>query len=185
MHDMAVAQAGQKRLASTNFSRASMPTARKLRQSLPANVKWSYVPASFNAAEDWPMLQRAFCTAQLLGIAEKTHDAMFEAIWKTGELTIIDPSTNRIKSPLPSIEDAARFYNKHAGVKVADFVATANSMSVDIKMKDADAYVRVYRVDHTPTMVVNNRYRTDVQMAGGYPQLIELVNWLVAKDSKK
>ena len=161
------------------------PTARKLRQSLPANVKWSYIPASFNVAEDWPMLQRAYCTAQLLGIADKTHDAMFDAIWKTGELTIVDAATGQIKRPLPSIEDAARVYNKHAGVKVADFVATANSMSVGIRMKEADEYVRIYRVDHTPTVVVNNKYRTDVQMAGGYPQLIELVTWLVAKDAKK
>ena len=161
------------------------PAVRKLRESLPANVKFGYVPASFNAAEDWPMLQRAYCTAQLLGIAEKTHDAMFDAIWKTGELTIIDAATRQPKRPLPSIEDAARVYNKHAGVKVADFVATANSMSIDIKMKDADAYVRLYRVDHTPTIIVNNKYRTDFQMAGGNSQLIELVNWLIAKDAKK
>jgi len=161
------------------------PTVRKLRQSLPANVKFGFVPASFNVAEDWPMLQRAFCTAQLLGVADKTHDAMFDAIWKTGELSLVDPSTGQLKHPLPTIEDAARFYNKHAGVKVADFVAMANSMSIDIKMKDADAYVRLYRVDHTPTIVVNNKYRTDPQMAGGNPQLVELVTWLVAKETKK
>jgi hypothetical protein len=52
-------------------------------------------------------------------------------------------------------------------------------------MKDADAYVRLYRVDRTPTIVVNNKYRTDVPMAGGYGQLIELVNWLVAREAKK
>ena len=39
------------------------------------------------------MLQRAYFTAQALGIAERTHQAMFDAVWKTGELAMQVPST--------------------------------------------------------------------------------------------
>lgn len=158
------------------------PVARKLRQSLPKTVKFVYVPASFNAAEDWPMFQRAYCAAEVLGIADKTHDAMFDAVWKGGEMAISDPSTGRIKAPLPTIENAARFYNRVAGVKVEDFLAAAKSFTVEMKMKEADNFIRSYQVLSTPTIVVNRRYRTDARSAGGYDELIQLVGWLVAKD---
>ena len=161
------------------------PIARKLKASLPANAVFSYVPAAFRADEDWPMFQRAYCAAQLMGIAEKTHDAMFDAVWTTGELQTVDPATSRLRDPLPSIENAARFYNRHAGVKVEDFIATANSMTTAIKMREADAFIKLYQVDSTPTIVINRKYRTDARSAGGPAQMVDLVNWLVAKESKK
>src|SRR5271163_1990924 len=54
------------------------PYMRKLEHSVPANVVISFLPASFNPAEDWPMFQLAYVTAQTLGIADKNHDAMFD-----------------------------------------------------------------------------------------------------------
>jgi protein dithiol oxidoreductase (disulfide-forming) len=109
---------------------------------------------------------------------------MFDAVWKTGELAISDLTTGRVKNPLPTIEDAARFYRRRAGVKVEDFLSAATSFSVDVKIKAADDFIRAYGVYSTPTIVVNRRYRLDAQSAGGYDQLIELVTWLVTKDKK-
>jgi thiol:disulfide interchange protein DsbA len=91
------------------------PTMHKLKQSLPANAVLDYLPAAFNTVEDWPMFQLAYCTAQVLGIDQQTHDAMFDAVWKGGDLSIIDPSTKGLKSRMPTIEDAAKFYSQHAG----------------------------------------------------------------------
>ena len=161
------------------------PTMHKLKQSLPANAVVDYLPAAFNSAEDWPMFQLAYCTAQVLGIDQQTHDAMFDAVWKGGELSVIDPSTRGIKSRVPTIEDAAKFYNQHAGVPVDKFVATAKSFSVDLKVRTAEDLVRAYRVDRTPTIIVNGKYRLFVESAGGPDQLIELVKYLVAKESKQ
>jgi thiol:disulfide interchange protein DsbA len=160
------------------------PLMRQLRQTLPANVHVSYVAAGFVPAEDWPMLQRAYCTAEALGIAEKMHDAMFDAVWKTGELAILDPATHRPKTELPTIEDAARFYSRHAGIKAEDFVAKAKSFTIDSRIRAADDYIKTYRVVSTPTIIVNGKYRMDGQSAGGFDQLIELIKWLVAKESK-
>jgi protein dithiol oxidoreductase (disulfide-forming) len=159
------------------------PVARQLAAGLPKNAKYVYSPASFNAAEDWPMFQRAYLTAQVLGIADKTHDAMFAAIWKTGELAVSDPATHRLKNPLPSIEDAARFYNRQTGVAVDKFVATAKSFTVDVKMKAADELALAYHVDSTPTLIVNGKYRLTPDSAGGYNEVVELVKYLVAKES--
>jgi protein dithiol oxidoreductase (disulfide-forming) len=160
-----------------------VPIMHKLTATLPANAIVSYLPASFNPSEDWPMLQRAYITAQVLGVADKAHDAVFDAIWNTGELAIIDPSTRRIKDRLPTIEDAAKFYNRSAGVSVQRFIDTAKSFTVDTKMRQADEMMMRYRVSSTPTIIVNGKYRLDAGSAGGYNELIELVKWLVNKES--
>jgi protein dithiol oxidoreductase (disulfide-forming) len=156
----------------------------KLKQSLPANAVVDYVPASFNPTEDWPMFQLAFCTAQTLGVAEQTHDAMFDAVWNTGELAVMDPATGRPKERLPTIEDAARFYERHAGVPAAKFLSTAKSFAVDLKVRNDEGLLMAYGIDRTPTIVVNGKYRLIVQSAGGTDQLIELVKWLVAKENQ-
>jgi protein dithiol oxidoreductase (disulfide-forming) len=160
------------------------PTMQKLKQSLPANAVVDYLPASFNPGEDWPMFQLAYCTAQVLGIADRTHDAMFDAVWGTGELAILDSSGGRIKERLPTIEDAARFYNKKAGVPIDKFLSTAKSFAVDLKVRNDEDLLKAYGIDRTPTIVVNGKYRVQVQSAGGTEQVIELVKWLVAKESK-
>jgi thiol:disulfide interchange protein DsbA len=161
-----------------------VPTMHKLRQSLPANAVLTYLPASFNPSEDWPMFQLAFCTAQALGLAEQTHDAMFDAVWKTGELAVIDPATQRIKGHLPTIEDAARFYNQRTGVPIDKFLSTAKSFAVDVKVRSDEDAIQAYRVDRTPTIIVNGKYRLQVESAGGTDELVELVKWLVAKETK-
>jgi thiol:disulfide interchange protein DsbA len=161
-----------------------VPIVDKLKASLPANAKMTYLPAAFNPSEDWPMFQRAYFAAQALGIADKTHDAMFDAVWKPGgELAILDASPRQLRRPLPTIEDAARWYNKHTGVAVDKFVSTAKSFAVDVKMKAADDLIAAYQVDRTPTIIVNGKYRLHAESAGGYDQLIELVKYLVAKES--
>ena len=160
------------------------PTVHKLKQSLPPNAVLDYLPASFNSAEDWPMFQLAYLTAQVLGIDSQTHDAMFDAVWKGGDLSVTDPATHQLKNHVPTIEDAAKFYNKQTGTPVDKFLAASKSFAVDVKVRSTEDLLQAYKVDRTPTIVVNGKYRLQVESAGGNDQLIELVNWLVAKESK-
>ncbi len=160
------------------------PTMDKLVVSLPKNAQVVYLPASFIPAEAWPMFQRAYFTAQAMGVAEKTHVAMFRAIWSSDELAVTDRRTNRLKNPMPSIEKAAAFYARVAGVKKEEFLSIAKSFSIEAKMKNADALIKSYRADSTPTMVINGKYRITAQSAGSNEALIELVKWLVAKETK-
>ncbi|HXL96805.1 MAG TPA: thiol:disulfide interchange protein DsbA/DsbL [Steroidobacteraceae bacterium] len=159
------------------------PVVDRLRTALPANAELNFVAAAFRADEDWPMFQRAYYTAQLMDIDKKTHDAMFDAVWKTGELAVFDPRTQRIKLPAPGIEDAARFYARVAGVKPETFIANAGSFGVDVKIRQADQLIRAARIDETPTILVNGKYRITLGSAGGDDQLIELVKFLVAQES--
>jgi len=160
------------------------PIADKLKASLPPNAVMDYMPVAFNVAEDFPMFQRAYYTAQALGIADKAHDAMFNAVWSTNELATVDPKSHRLKDPQPSIEDAAAFYARTTGISKDKFLATASSFAVEMKMKRADSLMLAYQADSTPTIIVNGKFRLTVSSAGGYDQTIALVNYLVAKEGK-
>ena len=98
------------------FCNQFQPVIHRLERSLPVNARMVFLPAAFKPDEDWPMFQQAYYAAQSLGIADRTHQAMFDAVWKTGQLAIADPTTSRMKNPLPSLEDAAHCYSQLTGV---------------------------------------------------------------------
>jgi thiol:disulfide interchange protein DsbA len=156
----------------------------QLAASLPANAVVTYLAASFRPDENWPLFQRAFYAAQALGVVEKTHDAMFDAAWKTGELATYDLQAGKPKprEAWPTLDDVAKFYAKY-GVDPKQFIGVANSFSINTQMKRADDLMKAYAVDSTPTIIVNGKYRLTTISAGGIPQTIELTQWLVAKET--
>lgn len=156
----------------------------ELAKSLPKGTVMTYTPASFRPDENWPLLQRAYLTAKAFGVDAKSHDAMFDAVFKSGELGIMDIKTGKPKGQAawPTIDDVAKFYAKY-GVKPEEFVGTANSFTINTQMKRSDELIRAYEVDSTPTIVVNGKYRLTPITAGGYPQAVELTQWLVSKEA--
>ncbi len=161
------------------------PTVDRLRASLPSYAVLDYVPAGFIPTEDWPVFQRAYYTALQLGLVNpRTHDAIFNAVWKTGELAVVDLQTDRLKQPPPNIQDIARFYARETHVSADKFVSTSMSFAVDTRIREADQYIQDCQVDQTPTIVVNGKYRLTPTTAGGYAQVIELVKYLVAREKK-
>lgn len=158
------------------------PTMNKLVQELPSNAAVAYLPASFMPQENWPMLQRAFLTAQALGVADKANDAMYDAVWKSQELSAMQGAGLKPASALPTIDDAAKVYAKY-GADPKEFVAVANSFAINTKVKRADDLLKAYGVEETPTIIVDGKYRLTPRSAGGYEQVVELTKWLVSKEA--
>ena len=156
----------------------------RLVASMPSNAVVEYVPASFRPDENWPLFQRAYFAAKALGVADKTYDAMFDAVWKSGELASDDLTTGRPKpqSEWPTLKNVAKFYAKY-GVDPKQFIGVANSFSVNLQMKRADDQIKAFGADETPTIVVNGKYRLTPISAGSYSKTIDLVKWLVAKET--
>jgi thiol:disulfide interchange protein DsbA len=156
----------------------------QLAASLPANAIVTYLPASFRPDENWPLFQRAYYAAQALGVADRAHDAMFDATWKTGELATYDLQAGKPKprEAWPTLDDVAKFYAKY-GVDPKQFIGVANSFSINLQMKRADDLMKAYGIDSTPSIVVNGKYRVTTISAGGVPQTIELTQWLVSKEA--
>lgn len=142
------------------------PFAEQLKKSLPAGATFAYMPAVFNAS--WEPFARAYYTAESLGVLDQTHQALFDAL-----------HTQHL--PMRSIDDLAAFYAQH-GVDKAKFLAMSASFEVESKLSRAQGIVKAAGVDGTPSIVVNGKYRVTGASAGGYPQLIELVDWLVQKE---
>lgn len=161
------------------------PFLNKLKAALPADAELAFLPAAFNPGEDWPVFQRGFLAAQSLGIAEKSHDAMFDAVWGKGTLALMDKTTHRWypQDKQPTINDLAKFYSAY-GVKEDAFLAMANSFKIDSLMRRSDQQVKNYEVDGTPSVIVNGKYRVTPASAGGYDKVGDVVLYLVAQERK-
>jgi protein dithiol oxidoreductase (disulfide-forming) len=147
------------------------PTAEEIKKSLPAGAVFVYMPAVFNPS--WEPFARAYYTAESLGVLDKTHQELFDALHKDHQ-------------QLRTIDDLAGFYAQH-GVDKAKFLATAGSFEVESKLQRASQIVKADGVDGTPSIIVNGKYRVTGVSAGGYPQMVQVVDFLVKKelDAKK
>ena len=151
----------------------------RVRQELPGGAVLRLEPASFRVDEDWPLFQRAYLTAKSLGVAEQSHAAMFDAVWKEGPLRTRDRATRR---PIhPTIEQVADFYSAY-GVSAEKFLEAANSSSMEVRMLQGDYWVQSSGTDSTPTLVVNGKWRFTPRSAGGIEETIALMKYLVARE---
>lgn len=152
----------------------------ELGRSMPADVAFGYVHAGFNSG--WPLFQRAFITAQSLGIAAANHQRLFRSIWETMEFPYIDAATRQLRRPGPTIGDAARFYAQGGAVSEADFLRHASSPGTDAAVERANALIAAWRVPSTPSFVVNGRYLVNTARLSGWPQLTQIVDFLVSQE---
>jgi len=141
------------------------PHAEQIRKSLPSYATFAYMPAVFQPM--WEPFARAFYVAESLGVLDKTHQALFDALYEK-------------RTPLRSLDDLAGFYAGY-GVDRDKFLSTANSFVVESRLAHAREVITKDGVDGTPSIIVQGRYRATGASAGGYDQLVELVDWLVRK----
>ena len=158
----------------------ALPAVQKIKAALPADAVLTYLPAGFNPSAGWPMFQRAFLTAQALGISESQHEPFFRSIWDSYEFPFVDRASGRMRQPLPTIEDAARFFTRGTTVTEAQFLARATSPEMDTLVQQTEALVRNWRIPSTPAFVVNGRYLINSSAVGGWPQITSLINYLVS-----
>lgn len=165
-------------IACNNFQ----PALERVKAALPANAELVYLHAAFNSAENWPMLQRAFVTAQALGIAGKAHQGIYDAVWKSGELAVVNPRTRQIRSPHATILDAARVYARLTGVNVDEFMKTSSSFAVNAKVEAANRQILAMKIPGTPCFVVGGKYRVEMRSLRSIDELVELIRFLVEKE---
>jgi thiol:disulfide interchange protein DsbA len=142
------------------------PYADEIKSKLPAYAQFGYLPAIFN--DQWEAFARAFYTAQAMGIQEKTQQAMFDAI-------------HRDRRAFRSFGDIVTFYGEH-GADMEKFSQIAYSFEVSSKLARSKELVPKLGVDGTPSVIVNGKYRITGASAGGYPQTVALVEYLVKKE---
>ena len=142
----------------------------ELKSKLPANAQFVLLPAVFNAA--WEPFARAFYTAQALGLVDKTHQALFDAL-------------HRDHLPITSMDALAKFYAGY-GADPATFLSTATSFVIDAKMAHGNDLVREYHVEGTPTLIVNGKYRVAMnsERSIGPAEAVKLTLYLVQLEAQ-
>lgn len=130
-------------------------------------VSFRRVPAIFNKA--WALFAQAFYTAEALGVSDKTHDALFEAV-------------HTYKQDLRTPESIAALFKRVAGVEQDAFMKAFNSFSVRSKVQQADSRARQVRLQSVPTLIVNGKYKTDSSKAGTNVGMLQVVDFLIKKE---
>lgn len=112
---------------------------------LPKDVRFTPVPAAFGGI--WDSFARAYFAADQLGVAKRSHRAMFEALH--------DKQTLPMQNVSP--DELAGFYKTY-GVAPETFLATIKGDAVEQKLKAARAFAQRTKVPGTPALVINGRY---------------------------
>ena len=137
-------------------------------RKLPPYVKLQHVPASF--LPDFVPYARAYYTAQSFGIADKTHEAVYDAIHKSRAL----PG----EGDKPDEGGIAAFYGKY-GVDAQRFLAAMRSFSVDAQVRRANEYMRRSKIPETPSIIINGRY---LVRGATYQDMLRNATYLIEKE---
>ena len=137
----------------------------------PPYVKVVKVPATFRA--DFLTYAKTYYAAEALGLVEKTHQAVFNAIHVTHKLPAEGDKMDE--------EKIAAFYADY-GVSKADFLNAMRSFGVDVKVRRATDHMQKSKVPSTPTLIVNGRY---LVKGDSYQQMLDIAAALVEKEHAK
>ena len=143
------------------------PLLEKWSKTLPKNVEFIRQPAAFN--ELWTKHAKAYYTAAALGIVDKVHSDLFDAIQNK-------------KESLDTEESLAKFFAAH-GVNEAQFKEAYNSFGVDSQMREAPLLGAKYGITGVPAIIINGKYKTNGTLAGSHEKMIEVMNMLIKQES--
>jgi thiol:disulfide interchange protein DsbA len=76
-------------------------------------------------------------------------------------------------------------FAKANGISEADFKREYNGFNVKTRLKRAEEINIRYRTESVPLIFINGKYRTDVSMAGGKQQLLQLITDLAAVEKSR
>jgi thiol:disulfide interchange protein DsbA len=138
------------------------------KRKLPADVRFTYVPALFGGI--WDRYARAYYTSESMGLVDKTHDDLYNAIHIQ--------QTLKGERGQDSDQDIAAFYGRH-GADPQQFVSTMASFSVDAKLNKAKQFAMRSGIDSTPSVVINGKYRVKGK---SFEDMLRIANQLIARE---
>lgn len=141
------------------------PTLEPWTKRLKPDVSFRRVPVAFGAVHE--SHQRLFYTLEAMGQLEALHARVFAAIHNGQQR--LDKEADQVA------------FAKSQGVDPGKFTETANSFSVQTRMRQAKQLAQSYRIEGVPTLGVQGRFVTSVAMAGDAARALAVVDYLVAQ----
>ncbi len=130
-------------------------------------ISFIRMPAVLNRS--WLAHGRAYYALETMGELERIHPIFFEAIHVQGRR-------------LRDVESMTRFLSQH-NVDAEKFKSAYDSLYVETKINRSAQLVRQYGSSSVPTIVINGKYRTSASDAGGYENLLQVINHLAQQET--
>ncbi len=141
------------------------PFLKKWTAKLPKDVEFRRIPAV--PTERWMPNARTFYTLEAMGLLEKLHGEVFDAI----HIDRVNLNDERIQLD----------WMAKKGVDRAKFTEAWKSFSVQSKTKRAIQQTQAYDISGVPTLVVDGKYVTSVSMTGSPEGLMKTLDELIVK----
>ena len=135
--------------------------------TLPEHVEFSHLPAPFN--DLWALHARVFFAARALGILDDFHMAFFHALHAQGR-------------NLNSESAILRFVDQR-GIDADAFRDTMRSEQTAEALHEASLLVQAFQVEGVPSMVYDGRAMVSAGMAGGHPQVLQVMDYLIEQNA--
>ena len=144
---------------------AFQPMVDRWKKTLPADVRFSYVPAAFSREDSYA---RGYYASEALGGLARTHNATFRAIH--AEQTLPQRGA--------TVEEVSALYGT-LGLDAGRVAAIMTSKATDARMASAREFAVRSGVEGTPSVIVNGVYRVQ---ARSLADVLRVADALVARE---
>ncbi len=148
--------------------RSFLPIISRWSEDLPDHVVLSHLPVGLQPG--WEVFARVYYTADVLGLGEDAHEAIFKALHDE-------------RRQFRSIEDIAAVYTDF-GIEIEEFVNTSQSFAVDGRMRRNRNEIMRYGVRGTPSMIVQGKWRLSPTDFNSYQEMLAAVDYLIERESQ-
>ena len=134
-------------------------------KKFPKDVYFKRVPGLPNAS--WVPMAKAFYAMEALGVGEKLHTALFDAVHKTKTLN-------------PGDETAAiAWVTQQSGLDKLKVEQAFKSFSVNTNLTRAAQIFRASGATGVPSLVIDGKYITSATQAGGNEQALKVADYII------
>jgi protein dithiol oxidoreductase (disulfide-forming) len=130
-------------------------------------VDFRLVPSPLNPR--WAIHARFFYAAEALGVLDKLHKPLFEAIHKQ-------------RRKLFDKKSLIDFAVEH-GVDRKAFEDAWTSFGVYVKVQQAGKLAKRFQLTGVPTIGINGKYKTSASLAGSHARMFKIMDKLIKKES--
>jgi thiol:disulfide interchange protein DsbA len=144
------------------------PHLREWLKRKPANVEFRLLPGTLG--RNWIPHAKAYYTAVKLGVLDRIHAPLFDAIHKERRELFTD--------------DAIKAFFIEQGVDGHEFSTVYDSREVWEQILQVHEQLKNYRITGVPSVIINGKYLTGPGMVPGHEELLEVMDELVETESR-
>jgi thiol:disulfide interchange protein DsbA len=133
-----------------------------------STIRFKRIPVVFN--KNWEYYAKAYYAAEALSLSSTIHPALFKAI-------LTDKQT------LNNEQAMIDFFIHHGVTPETAQSAFRHSPSIELSIQEGLTQMGRDHIDAIPAFVVNNHFKTDVQMAKTEKRLFEILDFLIAQST--